>query len=233
MLYYFDYPVSGTFRLIGQKPRSKIKCTDATMRSGSSRAAYGNEYDAALEGSSGIPDGIDHRETTAIVGDNYLRLHEATLLAHAGLERADVAYASFEAGGFYEMPYCIVIDHRWRSVVLWIRGSLTLEDCVVDVLLDPCPLDALGEKYGFSGGGQYCHGGVLECAQWLHEDLMRYVPYLSVLADLALLTTGNLHIFPGTKFFRNCSREIMLSIPTTRCASSATLWAPASASFCP
>lgn len=164
MLYYFDYPVSGTFRLIGRKLRSKIKCADPTTTR------------PALENSSGIPDGIDHRETTIVVGDNFLRLHEASLLAHAGLEMSDVAYASFEAGGFYETPYCIVIDRRWRSVVLSIRGSLTLEDCVVDVLLDPCPLDALGEKYGFSGGGQYCHGGVLECTNWLHADLMRYVP---------------------------------------------------------
>jgi hypothetical protein len=59
-------------------------------------------------------------------------------------------------------------------MVLSIRGSLTLEDCVVDVLLDPSPLDGLGEKYGFAGAGEYCHGGVLECTNWLYEDLMRH-----------------------------------------------------------
>ena len=108
-----------------------------------------------------------------IVGDNFLRVHEATMLAHAGLEKSDIAYASFKSG-FYETPYSIIIDRKWKSIVLSIRGSLTLEDCVVDVLLDPSPLDALGEKYGFSGAGQHCHGGVLECTNWLHEDLMRY-----------------------------------------------------------
>ena len=95
------------------------------------------------------------------------------MLAHAGLEKTDIAYASFEAG-FYETPYCIIIDRKWRSIVLSIRGSLSLEDCIVDILVDPTPLDALGEKYGFDGVGQCCHGGVLACSNWLHEDLMRY-----------------------------------------------------------
>jgi hypothetical protein len=108
-----------------------------------------------------------------VVGDNFLRIHEATMLAHAGLEKADIAYASFEAG-FYETPYCIVIDRKWKTVVLSIRGSLTLEDCVVDVLLDPSSLSELGVQYGFAGDQQYCHGGVLECTQWLYADLNRY-----------------------------------------------------------
>ena len=59
--------------------------------------------------------------------------------------------------------------------MLSIRGSLELEDCVVDVLLNQSPLDALGNEYGFNGEGQHCHGGVVECANWLHGDLMRYV----------------------------------------------------------
>jgi sn1-specific diacylglycerol lipase len=111
---------------------------------------------------------------TTVVGDNCLHLHELTLIAQAGIESSDVAYASFNSGGFYETPYCIIIDHKWQSVVLSIRGSLTLEDCIVDVLLDPSPLDELGRVYGFEGTGQYCHGGVLECTHWLHDDLMKH-----------------------------------------------------------
>ena len=185
ILYYYQYPVSGTFRLIGRSIKARIKCSSSgtsTAIQDSSRRGSNSSYepcslDIESDGNN-ITNGSSSSarlelEQEIINGDNFLHIHEATMLAHAGLEKADVAYANFEAG-FYETPYCIIIDRKWKSIVLSIRGSLTLEDCVVDVLLDPCPLDALGEKYGFAGVGQHCHGGVLECTNWLHEDLLRH-----------------------------------------------------------
>ena len=161
--------MTGTFRLIGKKLTATIK------RYNASTGIDANPCITRESKYTGLSSGnVQEMNQEMIVGDNFLRLHEATMLAHAGLQKSDIAYATFESGGFYETPYCIVIDRKWKSVVLSIRGSLTLEDCVVDCLLDPSPLDALGEKYGFSGDGQYCHGGVLECTNWLHEDLMRY-----------------------------------------------------------
>ena len=189
ILYYYMHPVSGTFRLIGQSLREKLNCSKSNegerhggrpMGSTYERCSINPDVEAGIIGSnfSGkIKNGT-------IIGDNFLHLHETTMLAHAGLDKSDIVYASFEAG-FYETPYCIVIDRKWRTIVLAIRGSLTLEDCVVDVLLDPIPLDSLGESYGFSGSGQYCHGGVLECTHWLHADLMRYVTKCSPFFSLA------------------------------------------------
>jgi len=186
ILYYYQYPVSGTFRLIGRSIKAKIKCSsssNSTAIQESSRRGSNSSYEPCsldiesdghnITNNNGSSSARSELEQEVINGDNFLHIHEATMLAHAGLEKADVAYANFEAG-FYETPYCIIIDRKWKSVVLSIRGSLTLEDCVVDVLLDPCPLDALGEKYGFAGAGQHCHGGVLECTNWLHEDLLRH-----------------------------------------------------------
>jgi hypothetical protein len=146
ILYYYEYPITGSLRLIGRALRQQMNCADATAYS--------------------------PNRQERIVGDNFLHIHEATMLAHAGLQKADIAYATFEAG-FYETPYCIIIDRQWKTVVLSIRGSLTLEDCVVDVLLDPCPLDSSGEQFGFDGAGQYCHGGVFGCTRWLYDDLER------------------------------------------------------------
>ncbi len=166
VLYYYMFPVSGTFRLIGRSIRKKI-CKKKTSE------RY-QPYTMHLSIEAGdICDSTSNGNRQTRSGDNFLGLHEKTMLAHLGIDDSDVVYASFESG-FYESPYCIVVDRNWKSIVLSIRGSLTLEDCVVDVLLDPTPLDALGEKYDFDGSGQYCHGGVLECAQWLHGELMRY-----------------------------------------------------------
>jgi len=166
VLYYYMFPVSGTFRLIGQSLRKKM-CKNKTSD------RY-QPYTTNLSiDARGISDSTSNGRLQKISGDNFLRLHEKTMLAHLGIDSSDLVYASYESG-FYESPYCIVVDRKWKSIVLSIRGSLTLEDCVVDVLLDPTPLDALGEKYDFDGRGQYCHGGVLECAQWLHGELTRH-----------------------------------------------------------
>lgn len=53
-----------------------------------------------------------------------------------------------------ESPYSIVLDRKFRVVVLSIRGTLSLEDCLTDVLTELSPLDEVGEEYGFDGEGE-------------------------------------------------------------------------------
>ena len=175
ILYFYEYPFTGGLRLFGRCLKAKLTCSDSETQSNIQRRdSYERcAMNSDLEGGEAGMNNIDEMNREKIVGDNYLCIHEATMLAHAGLQKSDIAYASFESG-FYETPYFIVIDREWKSIVLSIRGSLTLEDCVVDVLLDPSPLDALGEKYAFDGTNQYCHGGVLECTNWLFADLSRH-----------------------------------------------------------
>ena len=59
-------------------------------------------------------------------------------------------------------------------MVLSIRGTLSLEDCLIDVLIDPQPLDDLGREHNFNGEGQYCHNGVLGCAKNIYKDFYDY-----------------------------------------------------------
>jgi sn1-specific diacylglycerol lipase len=66
---------------------------------------------------------ISHGNT---VGDNFLHLHRNALIAHSGLDETDLIYANFN-NSYNQMPYSIVIDHKWRSVVISIRGTLSLE----------------------------------------------------------------------------------------------------------
>ena len=106
------------------------------------------------------------------VGDNWLHVHRNALLAHSGLDESDLIYANFE-NKYNQMPYCIVIDHKWQSVVVSVRGTLSLEDCVVDVLVDPEPLGELGHEFGFDANGEYCHSGVLACVKVMMRDLQR------------------------------------------------------------
>ena len=108
-----------------------------------------------------------------IDGDNICQSHKAALLLTAGLEKADLVYAQLRSS-FSENPYCILLDHEWKNVVVAIRGTFSLEDCVTDVLIEPESLDQLGEEFGFDGVGQFCHGGVLLCARNIYRDLQRH-----------------------------------------------------------
>lgn len=160
LLYFYMHPVTGIPRLMTDRIREFFS------REKTSSNVQG--YDSSEERKV-IFTNFDDGNT---IGDNWLHVHKNALLAHSGLDESDLIYANFE-NKYNQMPYCIVVDHKWQSIVVSIRGTLSLEDCVVDVLLDPEPLDELGQEYGFDSGGQYCHSGVLACAKYIMKDLNR------------------------------------------------------------
>jgi len=150
VLYMYMYPTTGMIRLLFDRLSDCCKLN--------SRHEFEN---------------IKSVRTKHIDGDNSFHIHKNALLAHSGLRGSDLIYASFQ-NKYNQMPYCIVIDHKWKSVVLSIRGTLSLEDCLTDVLVDSEPLDDLGREYDFNGEGQYCHSGVLSCTKHIFNDLQRH-----------------------------------------------------------
>ena len=109
-----------------------------------------------------------------IVHDNPCHAHSFALQRISGLDRNDIVYAQFRQG-IQVKPYGIMLDHAWKSVVLAIRGTLSLEDMLADVMVRPCELKSLGEELGFDGQGKFCHAGMLASAEWIYRDLERYV----------------------------------------------------------
>lgn len=90
-------------------------------------------------------------------GDNWLGIHEAGLLRVAGLNRGcEVVDAQF-ASGVKTTPYCLLVDHEWRCVVISIRGTMSLEDCLCDLHAEPLNMEDPGRKWGFDGRGMYAH----------------------------------------------------------------------------
>lgn len=100
---------------------------------------------------------------------------EAILLA-AELKEKDLVFVRQE-GLPDVLPYFIAVDHIKQTVVLAIRGSLSLEDCVRDLLFEPADLDEWvmgGETWGAplpevqraSDTTVYAaHSGILEAAR--------------------------------------------------------------------
>ena len=122
--------------------------------------------------------------STMILGDNLCRWHQQSLLLTAQLsdQNVELVYAQF-LNKFGHVPYCILLDHSTESVVVAVRGTLSLEDLVTDVWIDPKPL--VGDEWEFLNDPSttttdqlqplhYCHGGVLACTKNLHQDLQRH-----------------------------------------------------------
>jgi len=49
----------------------------------------------------------------------------------------------------------VIVDRTWRTVVIAIRGTLSLEDMITDVTLSPQSLEEVGDKCGFDGTGEH------------------------------------------------------------------------------
>ena len=201
-LYLFVNPVTGIPKLCAKSWNTKncSCCFSRSRSSGSSTGMHTSNSSGSLQhstpatnnsGSDGGNDGPrvshSHGHGSRWEGDNICQAHKNALLLTAGLQdEADLVYVQLKSS-FNENPYCILVDHEMQAVVVAIRGTFSLEDCVTDVLLEPRSLDSLGEEFGFAeiAKGQHCHGGVMACARNVYRDLKRH---------------GSLEYLLGTKY---------------------------------
>ena len=98
----------------------------------------------------------------------------AALVRFANLDEDDILHMSFQNSVLGALPYFIARDSRTHSIVLSVRGTLSVADCITDLLYEPAGLD--GTVLGSSTGippGSCAHSGVLGCARALHADLCR------------------------------------------------------------
>lgn len=128
-----------------------------------------------------------------VVGDNICGCNLLAMLRESGLDEDDIEYAQFGVA-VEQNPYCITVDHEWKSVVLTIRGTLSLEDAVTDLSIRPASLSELGERCSFDGEGEYCHEGMLVSAEWVLRDLEKHG-----ILDKLLLTSDCR--YPGYKLY--------------------------------
>ena len=106
----------------------------------------------------------------AAPGDVCCGLHTAGFLLHSGLKLDDIVYSQYK-NDIGMSPYCILLDREWKSVVIVVRGTLSLSDCVTDALAEPVEIAEAGRKWGFDGEGEWAHKGILSTAEWIRMDL--------------------------------------------------------------
>lgn len=109
-----------------------------------------------------------------IIGDNACGWKQTAVLKTLGISESDFLYANF-SNDVGVNPYIILVDRKWKTILLAIRGTLSMEDMISDVTISPTSLEECGERFGFDGEGEYCHNGILAGAKWVYEDLERWV----------------------------------------------------------
>ncbi|OQR93427.1 hypothetical protein ACHHYP_02570, partial [Achlya hypogyna] len=123
------------------------------------------------------------RSRSYVHGDNWLHLHQSALQLETGAPATDIVYADF-SNSVCKPAYCVMLDHDKRSVVIAVRGTLSLEDCLTDAIAYGCPLDDIAAKYGCAGRGEFAHQGMLQCAVHIMDELSR-LRVLEMLFDSA------------------------------------------------
>eukprot|EP00529_Nitzschia_sp_RCC80_P000421 CAMPEP_0113445078 /NCGR_PEP_ID=MMETSP0014_2-20120614/2998_1 /TAXON_ID=2857 /ORGANISM="Nitzschia sp." /LENGTH=891 /DNA_ID=CAMNT_0000336113 /DNA_START=120 /DNA_END=2792 /DNA_ORIENTATION=- /assembly_acc=CAM_ASM_000159 len=88
----------------------------------------------------------------------------------AGVAEKDIVYARYECDVF-KTPFAVVLDHRWNSIVVTVRGSTALDDFVTDMTVDEVELTEWGKRCGFDGEGRFAHRGFLDSSGWIYDEI--------------------------------------------------------------
>eukprot|EP00984_Skeletonema_dohrnii_P003187 scaffold1062_cov98-Skeletonema_dohrnii-CCMP3373.AAC.4 len=110
------------------------------------------------------------RSRDHVKGDNVCAWKQTSVLKTLGIKERDFLFANFR-NDVNVCPYIILVDRRCRNILIVIRGTLSFEDMISDVTINPDPLDEVGDEFGFDGIGEFCHRGMLEAAKYVHDDM--------------------------------------------------------------
>ncbi|XP_052816951.1 diacylglycerol lipase-beta-like isoform X2 [Mya arenaria] len=95
--------------------------------------------------------------------DNCCLCNTAAFLKTSGVHTEDIVYASLK-NGIYEIPFYVVIDRESNAVVIAIRGTLSLQDVVTDLVIERDDLNIPS----VTGSG---HKGILQSALYIQKTL--------------------------------------------------------------
>ena len=127
-----------------------------------------------------------------IIGDDY-GLHKAAALHH--LRDQDFLTTQLVHGNFdnhsQRSPYCIFADHSKRRVIVSIRGTMSIEDAVTDILCKTVEMTAAGATWGFDGKDKFAHEGFLRSANFICQELVNNGILEKVFAGMGSAAAAN------------------------------------------
>ncbi|XP_006044397.4 diacylglycerol lipase-beta isoform X1 [Bubalus bubalis] len=101
-----------------------------------------------------------------LVGGDQLNCHFGSILQTTGLQHRDFIHISFH-DKVYELPFLVALDHRKESVVVAIRGTMSLQDILTDLSAESEPLDIECEAQDC-----WAHKGISQAARYVYRRLV-------------------------------------------------------------
>jgi sn1-specific diacylglycerol lipase len=157
LMVLFTQPCTGLYCLC----RSRVKISCARCKRNQCRKCCDN---------SCCGRDIPSKHTPEVKGDNMWGTHHAGLSHFTRNVKSEVLYVSYR-NDTARKPFAVFLDEEDCSVVIAIRGSLSIEDCITDAIADPKELLEAGLKWGFDGKDRFVHTGFLTAALSIREEL--------------------------------------------------------------
>ncbi|KAK3098738.1 hypothetical protein FSP39_022580 [Pinctada imbricata] len=104
-------------------------------------------------------------ELPGVVGDNCCSCNLVGLLRISGLTEQDLIYATYHVD-VGETPFYVAVDHKYRKVVICVRGTTSLQDVLTDLKADAEVLPLDPPREGWLG-----HQGMLMAAVYIRNKL--------------------------------------------------------------
>jgi len=110
--------------------------------------------------------------------DHFKKRNFSAILDITGVQASDVLYVSHANMSGGVLPYLIVVDRQSPSINICIRGTVSVEDLVTDLLSNPVEVGAWlpqwvvsENKRNHGGEGMYAHTGVVGSTNAILKDL--------------------------------------------------------------
>jgi len=102
-------------------------------------------------------------QISSVTGDNCFKCNYAALKKQLEGLDTEIVYANF-SNKLYQTPYFIAIDNEKHAIIISVRGTLSLEDCLTDVT-------ASEDRFTIDAVDFYSHKGILQAAQYVKTDI--------------------------------------------------------------
>uniref|UniRef100_A0A8C4QIP8 Diacylglycerol lipase-beta n=1 Tax=Eptatretus burgeri TaxID=7764 RepID=A0A8C4QIP8_EPTBU len=128
------------------------------------------------------------REYELVGSETQWGRHTEAILGVTGLQPRDLLFVSFQ-NAIYQIPFFVALDHRKKSLIVAIRGTLSLRDLLTD-------LSAECEKLQVENveGDCYAHKGMVQAAGYIFHKLVKegiLNDAFQIAADYNLVITGH------------------------------------------
>ncbi|XP_031847279.1 diacylglycerol lipase-beta [Nomia melanderi] len=107
------------------------------------------------------------RKPTAIRGDNCCYCYLAGVKSLSNICVDDILYASFK-NFLCEIPFCVVVDHKKNSIVIVIRGTISIRDIITDIYAASRNFECEGVPPGSAA-----HQGMIAAAREIFKQLKK------------------------------------------------------------